>query len=233
MKTISISAYNRPAYLKQTLDSLHRNNLSGYHIFFTLEPGNKAVESLCKGFRHENKDILINKTRLGVEKNINLSIQRAFLSGSDFNVHIEDDVVLSGDAMDLANWFLGLNTRDKYLALGFFNFHSTKERNNIVIPHDGITSGIKNAPFYTLGWACSKFQWDTYISPRWFGQNSWDYNMASAFLPPHNLRQLIPAISRSKHIGKIGVHCNARKFKEKFEKTLMSSKMETSFTLVE
>ena len=44
MKTISMTAYNRPDYLKATLEDLSKNNPRDWHFFISVDPSDKTEE---------------------------------------------------------------------------------------------------------------------------------------------------------------------------------------------
>lgn len=179
-KTVSFCAYRRPDYEAQVLASLfpqvnHRN----YRFVPTYDspaPNNR-----------------------GCDANTFLSIQRAFDHGSDFNVHVEDDTVLSPDALALADWFLAHPERDNYVLLNLFSRSTTCER-----PFDVVES----ARFTSWGWAITREKWETIIKPEWNQKNTihpmgWDWSVGFT-IQKHGLKTLHPVLSRVKNIGREG-----------------------------
>lgn len=103
MKTISISLYNRPQYTKIVLQALKTcPGIDKYKTFVSIDPGNKEVISIAENF---NPDVLvINPKRLGCNTNIFQVISLAFANGSEYNIHIEDDVLVAQDCIQYFDW---------------------------------------------------------------------------------------------------------------------------------
>ncbi len=123
MKTITLVANNRLNYLKRMIQSLRENDLSGYTLFVGVEPEDQEVVEFCQDFDFMPANVTVNPRKLGVALNPLMTISRAFDAGSDFNVALEDDLVLSPDALDLANWYFAL-PEENYFCLNFFNYCS-------------------------------------------------------------------------------------------------------------
>jgi len=221
MKTITVPVGNRIHYFNDFLKSLCKNDLHGYVIYFAFEPdafiGNgieatSFIDNLCACLPIEVK-ITLNTSKLGVRKNPFSIIEKAFDDGSEFNIHLEDDIKLSPDAICLANWYYEkFKHSNEYSAYGFFNKNSSYDS------YEKLTV-VKNR-FFGLGWCCYKRDWIDIFKKYWFDDNiaskhfgrskGWDWAVSGAFIE-FGKKQLLPTLSRSIHIGREGgTHCTAK-----------------------
>jgi hypothetical protein len=144
----------------------------------------------------------------------------AFSNGSTFNVHLEDDFILSPDTLDLANWYYE-NFKDKpmdYMCYGLFNWGSAGD--------DYV--GVVEAPaFHGLGWCAFKENWDACYARSWYDDTlarkystayGWDWAVEGYF-KEYKCKALIPSISRTYHIGRLDGTCCTVEF---FDKTYVN-----------
>lgn len=213
MKTITITGHNRPTYLKQVLGSLKQNNLVGYdRILCGLEPGCDENISVCNDIDFIDKQIFINPEKFGVKKNPYKLLERAFDVGSEFNVYLEDDSVISPDCLDMCNWFYSLPNRDEYLCLSFYNYNSDETKPTLMTTKED---------FVSLGFALTREAWYKWFEPYWNneeyriqqgidlkGIGGWDWCIR-AVMKGYKLQVVTPCFSRSMHIGReFGTHCS-------------------------
>lgn len=219
MKTVTLPAFNRPRYLEHTLNSLSKNNLLGFDIMYiNIDSKNEEVIDLCKSINFIQTDIRINETTLGVRRNPFDVINRAFDNGSSFNVHIEDDILLSKDTFDLARWYFENIPEDKYLLLNFCNyFNDSKNLPNKVVEYD---------EFIAIGFCFFAFSWYQFIKPFWFKDHiikksknvGWDWTVRDV-IRKYNLKTLTSLIPRVEHIGLVGTHCSVGSQRDLFYDT--------------
>jgi hypothetical protein len=208
MKTITLSAYNRPMYLKEVLEAIKANDTSGYHLVICLEPGCKPVVDLCTAIDWIDVTIFINEKKLGVRQNPYNAIAYAFGTlKSDFNICQEDDVTVSPDFFNLANWYYDTFKSDplKYMSYGMFCYDSNRNYPNELIEVAGFTG---------LGWSCFKENWKI-LDRFWFNDAiterhnmgiGWDHSFNAAY-KEYKYKGLIPKYARSCHIGRLsGTH---------------------------
>jgi hypothetical protein len=178
MKSISMTAYRRPEYENQVCKSLapqlQRSAWRFTPCFDAPPPCNR-----------------------GCDANTLAAISINFSRGSDFNLHIEDDTVLSPDALDLCDWFYRLPERDDYVLLNLFAHSKTLDR-----PLDVLES----ARFNSWGWAITRGMWEKWILPEWNAKKQthpmgWDWSVGLT-IQRHGLKTLHPALSRVKNIGR-------------------------------
>ena len=193
-KTITLTAHNRPHYLRRVIDALRRNALEGYSLYCQLEPGCGECLEICRTIDFLPCEVIVNKCRLGVRENPYALLARVFEQGSAFNVYLEDDVVLSPDAFDLANWFAQLQ-HAYVLCLCFMNYGSNSD------DPLRVTTGSFNA----LGFCLTNHAWNTYFAPHWHAdERGWDWSITSLHAAHPELRVLQPTLGRSNHIGRTG-----------------------------
>ena len=200
MKTITLPVYRRPDRLRAALAGLKGNDLSGFTLFVSAEPGFPEVVDLVKSIDFVETRLVVNAERLGLNGNIRSCLYRAMDAGSEFNVAIEEDVVLSPDAFRMARWFEGMNHEAEYASLGFFSYNS--------IDNSGLV--IETQDFRSWGYCFTKASWEKYfvpaidhrhpIRPEVKHQDMWDFWVQFYFVR-YGIKTLHPAMSRSKHIG--------------------------------
>jgi hypothetical protein len=224
MKTITFPVGYRPTYLKQFLDSLATQNLDGYEIIASAENHPKCISILEE---HELPITILHKqnssgvrSHSGARDNMYNVLSYAFNNGSDFNVHLEDDFILSPDAMDLAEWYYQ-NFKDepmKYMCYGLFNWGSKG---------DDYAGVVTATTFHGLGWCAFKENWyacydkcwyDDALARKYANAYGWDWAV-EAYFKEYNCKSLLPAISRTKHVGRLNGTCCTIQF---FDKTYPS-----------
>jgi hypothetical protein len=224
MKTISLVACNRLHYLVQTVECLKRNNVDGYTLFLGVEPVDQTVVEYCRKLDFMPVHLTVNPARLGVAWNPRATIGRAFKSGSEFNVAIEDDLLLAPDALDLTNWFCGLNDP------GYFSLNLCNYRSDPSFPSEVEES----SHFIPLGWAVTRVVWQTLIEPEWMcDARGWDFSV-NKVLGCHATRKVLqPKLARSNHNGREGgEHCSAEFHDRTFRHLSMSDGSKRDYHLL-
>lgn len=201
MKTITLPVYRRADRLKETLAGLRRNRLDGYTLFVQAEPGYPEVHDLARKIDFMPVSLEVNPVRLGLNGNIQAALTRAMKAGSEFNVALEDDILLAPDALDLAEWFYAHPARDAYASLGFFAYKSDAEAPREV---------RETQDFRSWGYCFGRASWERYfvqalkfrypIDPSVKHQDMWDFWVQFYFVM-NGIPTLHPALSRSNHLG--------------------------------
>lgn len=223
MKTVTLPVYKRADYLRETLDALKSNRTDGYTLYVSVEPGSDEVAGMVKAIDFMPTKILWNKEKLGLNANIRQALFSAMEDGSEFNVAIEDDVVLSPDALDLAEWFRTYDKRGEYIALVLCHFDG-KGRPRVLHPL---------RKFWSWGYCFTREGWKKAFVDGWDyvekqrkedkrGTN-WDTLMMRWVLT-RRFSTLLPDLSRSRHIGEVGgthfLEHNASKHYDRFFRNL-------------
>lgn len=222
MRTLTITANNRPEYLQAALDSLSRNqNLEKYsELACFIEPGSESQRcvEICERFQQIPVYICLNATKEGVRKNPYNALNYVFKErNSDFNVYLEDDIVISPDAMDLVELYFNCYAK-RYCMLSFYNYSS--DINNP-------TGVVDSTEMVSLGMAFTRENWMNQFERLWFDDKivqelgingiGWDWSIRAGIIK-NKWKVLMPALSRSKHIGKYsGTHCSPQEHMTRFE----------------
>jgi hypothetical protein len=199
MKTITLTTWNRPDYTALALEALRNNDVSGYSLFVNAEPGCELTIDTIRKIDFMPVSLCVNEEPLGINWNNRAAYDRAFSAGSLFNIAIEDDVLLSPDAIDLANWFYDNPECRRYAALNLFN-----NSRDLRFPE----SILEDTTFRPWGFCLMCEEDETLIRPHWMcDPRGWDWSV-SQILREHNRKTLTPALSRSRNIGRLGgTHC--------------------------
>lgn len=203
---IALTACSRPDYLRQVLQSLAANEgLTAFeHLFIGLEPVNNAVEHICRSVNFIPTTVHKNKYQLGVRANPHTLLMSVFNAGYDGVFYMEDDVLLSPDAVRLAyDYARQPLTAERCLCL--YNPHSTE-----LTQPELVRRGVPCAGnFNSLDLFIHRQHWLEFFAPVWFrSPRGWDWSIVE-----NGAAETIamPAVSRSHHIGRHGgVHYVAR-----------------------
>ena len=220
MKTLSMTAYNRPDYLKDTLLDLEKCNPTDWHFFISVDPSNKTEEIqkvLSTNYGFASMTVTINNTRKNHRLNQFSAIAMAFTAGSTFNCHMDDDIFISPDALKLADYY-ERTFKDKPLTFnsyGLFNYDSNPKEPNKLITRCGTFTG--------LGWCCFRENFDNVFKPNWFydelalkyfNSHGWDWAIA-ACCKKNNLYEIYPSYSRTNHRGRDQGTCCSHEWHDK------------------
>lgn len=200
-KTITIVVNNRFRYLNILCESLSKNNLSNYKIYAFLEPdGIKCKEILEKYLNCE--EIIINSYNFGVTWNSIQAWNYIFeKKKSFFNLFLEEDVILSPDAINLTNWFINNYFNDPTkMAIILHNYTKTPINNTICKLYKRFTT-------FGMG-ITSKIWFDLYRNNITSDMRGWDFSIDKLLKSNTNLYTVLPEFSRANHIGKYGTHCS-------------------------
>lgn len=166
------------------------------------EPGPKEVWDLVKSIDFIDTRSEKNSEHRGILWNPFVAVERAFRDGSSFNFFLEDDVVISPDAIDLTNWFI--KNGSKYSLLHLFNLETDPSKPDELEEHAGF------APY---GWGISSNNWRNMIRNEWHDHlGGWDFSVYK-LIKDHTIPlSLRPRFSRSNHIGRIGHYCTSERW---------------------
>lgn len=207
MKTVTLPVYNRPDRLREMLEALKANRTDGYTLFVAAEPGCPEVVDIVKKIDFMPVVLRVNKRRLGLQANIPLAMRWAMSEGSQFNVYLEDDVILSRDAFDLVEWFRKFDVNAEYACLSLMTFGGNLFRPNMVSETQDIQSwGLCFSVESWHKWIAHGlgFRWPIVPGVQW--SEGWDFWLGF-YLMMHGVKALRPAVSRAKHVGYTdGVH---------------------------
>jgi Glycosyltransferase like family 2 len=226
VKTITLVAYNRPHYTEQALEGLA--NCRGFCDFdrmaIFIDPGDHEVVEVCRAWSRAQPiqvEVFVNERRLGVADNPFKAYSHAFeYSSSDFNVALEDDAVLSPDAVELAVWFDRQHgaemSRYTFLNLCDHYAYRGEKRNKGDVPEDPslVAESVNlSSPF---AWCFTRHQWP-FVKRHW-NKNTrsvlgWDWSIRFGMRVEGRIA-LTPVVSRCRNIGSLNAtHESAETFR--------------------
>lgn len=200
MKAICIPTNNRPELLTQCLGSIKAAKKNdGWTLVFSCEP-NQAVAELIS--RLGNWPIYFNRNpvRFGCRLNTFMAAAFAHALEADVTLYLEDDCVISPDALVLVDEFIA---SEKPGILCLRRWHETQSNDS---------RAVRPAPHGLLGDGMAfKREMFPLLRKYWFYQNSkmggemWDWSVDWG-LCTEGVPAWRPMINRSRNIGTIGVH---------------------------
>lgn len=210
-KAIIFTIFDRVQYLKQSLDSWKNvRGINEYDIFFKIEPSDhqEGIIDVINNFdshRNSVSTILINEKVLGNGFNSWEAFEYLFVK-YDFVILAEDDIVVSKDILEYFDETEKMFREDNEIAVISANTKWNTNDSSAVIREQG---------FNGLIWGTWKKCWVNYFRDTWdkdytssIEQCGWDWNLNLRVMPSNNLKNINPLVSRSNHIGILGLHCN-------------------------
>lgn len=195
---MTMTACSRPNYLAETLESLSENqHLDEFTLHFGVEPVSQEVLQICSSVRFMDTDVHVNETRLGVRENPYQLLKRTFALGYEGVLYLEDDVILSPDAVDLVLHYANSEEAERHRCLCLHNVDSREDADPAIVE-----TNVDVQKFEPLGFYASSDNWLGFVSPIWHASLSgWDWSLRRA---GEDNRIARPSISRSHHIGRFG-----------------------------
>lgn len=191
---ITSTHYNRPQCTSEFLKYLEKcDGIMSHTVLFFIEPGCPEVLNLIKQSRLK-KVIIQHKDLKGLWVNKKLAIETA-LDNDDYVLHLEDDVLLSKDAIHYFLW--AEKSGEDVFTVSAYN--NTSQQNIYLKTH-----AVGKRRWYTCtGWAIWK---DRYESIKdWTGQDADLFNKGH---DAQNKYELYPFLSRSQNIGHTSGICS-------------------------
>ena len=213
-----MTGMSRPELFRETLTCLARNDLTGWDILIRIEPTDKSgqfieiADRLLAGTRYR---IGVNQQQLGLALNPFFTIESAFEHGSAFNLHLEEDFLLSPDATAMTLWYLR-NHRPNWLCLSLLAgpCGSTGMLSNPAFPDMLFETRV----FNSIGFALRREEWEKHVRPAWpvkpvrrgIGVRGWryawgwDWAVYGALVSSRDLVTVQPGLARASHNGPTG-----------------------------
>lgn len=199
MKTISIPTNDRLDLLAQVIGSIQAAKGSEqWTLIFSCEP----VQKVCDYVSRINWAPIYfsrNVCQMGCWVNTFLAANLAMSLGSDLNLYIEDDILISPDTLTMVDEFA--KTRFPILALR--RPEGTLSKDPVLVK--GFQGGL-----FGDGFAWRKAQWPL-VRSCWFQPDHtgnfvmWDWSVESQ-LKLKRVPQVRPCMNRSQNIGIVGTH---------------------------
>ena len=189
---ITVSAYNRPAYLERTLAALRRcDRVGDCRVMVMCDPCDETEEQLAIAARHGFPAGVYGE-RLGCNKAIGAALAYGFeqLKG-DYHLHLEDDAVPCRDAL---RWFLwaGEHYRSDKRVM---NVSGYQRISNGHLAECGIRRW-----FTPWGWATWRDRWDE-LAAGWARSDAYSWDVIVNHVLRGERFEAFPTVSRIQNIG--------------------------------
>lgn len=207
---VTMTAYNRPQYLQQSLDSwAAAEGMEDTLLILSLEPNQPEVAMVAKSYPHR-RQVVVNTKRKGVLANPWWALERAFAAEADFAILAEDDVIVSADVLTYFEFCARKYENDPTVLLiaGFSPCGCSLEED--IDPMEGVCStaavhrGNLTSP---TPWGIWRERWPE-LRDSWdftYEHNGFDHRIQSLRGDRDVIR---PCSSRAQHIGREdGAHC--------------------------
>lgn len=179
------------------------DGVGDYRLMVAAEPGHANVVNLIKKIDFMEVDLTVNKRVLGLARNTGASTRRAF-DICERVIVLEDDIVLSKDALKWFEWGLDKYADDKSIwsITASSKYHIKSEAKGKNLDPCG---AFKQNFFSCWGWATWRDRYDEFwpIWPR--GGSTWATPMKN-YVVKKGYSQIGPYINRALQIGAQGVH---------------------------
>jgi len=223
LKTITIAAYNRPEHLAMLLDSLYSQllPLSNYELYIRVDAGgdqfNEVMQVASKTDFIKSR-LFSSSENEGIISNTYWLMHHVFDTlKSDFNVYLEDDLILSPDAFNLVEWYIE-NYSEILTHVHDIGAFCLCELGGGTNPERLFLSRAM------VGWGflMSAWQWKQYGEPSWrdsvglWGKEMmWDSSLANYIRKSRKTAyNVFPELSRITNSGETGVHCTPTGYKK-------------------
>ena len=227
---VSVAAYKRPEYLEEALTALAiaaQEIDEVVWLYARIDPSPVEGEMFDMLNAWETARIFVNEEVKGCAGNTLLAVEGAFdlarRMDEDYVQHLEEDFVFAPDALRLSAWIRETYRADKQvLAGGVQTAHAATP--------DEYLSVHKSSHFHCQGWSTWVDRWEMTLKPRWQGtkdthtiklgdvsMGGWADNFNDRIFPSTGGVQVIPRLSRCKHIGRYGgLHTTEETFKKDY-----------------
>lgn len=202
---ISITCYKRIDYLSYVLQSLFRaleySQIKQIKLYFSVDYYSNDIPQYIAKLNRYNKSVIINNPSIGCNKNTAQAILFA-IRNHDAIIHLEDDTVLSYDAIDYFISTLHMFRNDsEILSIGGYN-------KTISLNENSIYDIKKHKDFICWGLGLWRSKIDIILNnwipnaDRYNSTESWDTHINQYVYGKHSKYfQIRPAISRIQNIG--------------------------------
>ena len=209
MKSITVTGYRRPHLFRTLLESLVKNDLTGWQIFCRIEPS-----PLSEEFVKIAREILtpycyglaVNTERRGVRNNPFSLLKDVFEFGSEINIYLEEDLIVSPDMIALAEWFYRNGNPDQ-LCLSLLAGGCGSA--GLISQPDHPRVLYLDKTFNSYGFVILRDAWYRHFEPNWLidrpesgAFTGWDWAMWFYLIRQAQLHAVQPALARANHTGR-------------------------------
>lgn len=214
-KQVMITVNNTYRYIDELLDFLEENDISGYKFNIFVEPKFHEDTKLPDLSILPEVEVFYNEEQKGVIKNPYEGLWHTFVNGSEFTILLEEDLQLSSDTFNLANFYYEeFKNQEKYKDCISGGLHWKESRDESCALHSNVFKLYGKHD--SLGYCLAKWQWENFFKEHWMdgvngklthpsGKPYTGQESISALLQENeNLYSLVPRVTRTTHIGLYG-----------------------------
>ena len=219
MKSITVLGYRRPEYLGRCLSALSKcRGIANYRVLVSIDGGSpkrQECREVAQGYPWTVRE---RTTNYGINEHNRVTYDDVFSDTSvDFNVAVEDDGILSPDALELADWFYTLESRDEYICASLGVIRKTVDDPSAVSEFIGLGTSWGFC-FTRIAWEKMRTIWNC----KRHVPTGWDWSLTYAMYINH-WKALFPHLSRIANIGRLdGVNAYPKWFDENMAGTVAS-----------
>jgi len=207
MNTVALLAYNRPRYLENTLKHLSAaiDAAPDWEVLVRLEHGyDPEVKELIGSFAHEFT-ATVNTRPFGLRRNAYCLLAEAFSRWPSGVLYLEDDVLLSPDALALCSDYLTRTALHTPKAVGLaLNSMDSDPSKPSEVYLDGQAQGLLGC-----GFCCTPEQWHRFYARYWWETtwrpDEWDWTLGQ-LIGDMELEMWRPRLNRARNIGAEGTN---------------------------
>jgi len=215
---IAFTVNNRPAYLRETLESWSQvRGIGKCLLVFRCEPGCEQAVALCKAVEFAPRMVIRNESRLGVLASPHAALADAFDLGqrlsspaARFAVLAEEDLIVSPDVLEYFTW------AQRYEAdpavLGVTTYQHDEQPG--AIAGAGPADWTDDDQWHFWVWGTWRDRWDRLLRDTWDtmytengggeAQRGWDWGFRNRLVIGAGMKMIAPSLCRSQHIGRYG-----------------------------
>lgn len=196
---VAFPVYNRPHYLKQTLDAWSSvRGIENAVLEFRCEPGCDEAVDLCRAVDFAVSRTSVNKERLGHAGNVLHSMNRAF-TATDYAIQAADDFLPSADLLELHSWHRNNYANDSTVL-------AMTSGRDVPAPSGGL-AGVWRCQLIGILSGFHRHKWEM-LAGRWDEHqvylNWWIWVNTAWLQSGPGYEVLFPALSRAEDIGEFG-----------------------------
>ncbi len=216
-RVVVFTAYNRPDYMRQTLDSwVAARGVSAtvldFHVDDPNAPSSAPVRDMCSAVDFGRPVSHPNNGFFGVQRNPHEALKCGFASfpvqgPGDFVILAEDDMLVSTDILEYFRWCSRrFHGDDRALCVSACQWRRRAGSLAAVYPYS-----MSPGPYLWV-WGTWRDRWESLLAPDWtfnYEHEGWDWRIYRHWVQDQGYRVVTPAVSRCQHIGQYGgTHMN-------------------------
>lgn len=203
---ISLTCFRRPDYLSEVIASLDKSlfyskiDVSKITLYASIDGDNKEVVELINNIDFIPKNITQNIPNIGCNRNTFEAIDRAIIH-SDYVLHLEDDTVLSEDAIEYFLYmFNKYKDNNRVICVGGYNKTDSLNINDLYTSFTENFFSCWGCGFWSHKWSIFQKGWTNQMAV--MNPQSWDsYLQENLFASGQKYQQVRPIVSRVQNIG--------------------------------